>query len=308
MRNLVLMLMSILLLTACERRGQVEIPPLVVCTTAFVADCAREIGGSAFRVEQLMGQGVDPHLYKPTPRDVALISDADLVLYSGLHLEGRLVRSLNLLPPGRAVGIADAIPHERLIASTDYPDAHDPHVWFDASLWAIAAERAAESLVTLQPSLETEIRGRLADYRKRILAAHEYAKSAIDSIPEQRRVLVTAHDAFRYFSRAYGIEVQSIQGLSTESEASLARVNELTTMLVDRKIPAVFVESSVPRKTVQALIEGARTRGASIRLGGELFSDAAGAKGTPEATYIGMFMHNVNAIRDALARESEVGP
>jgi len=302
---MILMLIHALCLVACGRTDPADTRPLIVCTTTMVADCAREIGGDGFRVVQLMGEGVDPHLYKPTPRDVALISEANLVLYSGLHLEGRLVNTFRLLPEGKTVGIADSIPHARLLHSPEYHDAPDPHVWFDASLWCLAANRAADALQDLKPELAETIEANRMRYVNELQALHDESIRKIASIPVPRRVLVTAHDAFNYFSKAYGIEVKSIQGLSTESEASLSRVNELTTLLVERNIPAVFVESSVPAKTVRALIEGAKSKGANVRIGGELFSDAAGKKGTPEGTYIGMFRHNVDVITRALGAAVE---
>jgi manganese/zinc/iron transport system substrate-binding protein len=307
-RKVMLILIHALLLGACRREEPADSRPLVVCTTAMVADCAREIGGDAFRVVQLMGEGVDPHLYKPTPRDVALISEADLVLYSGLHLEGRLIRTFTLLPDDKTVGIADAIPRDRLLDSPDYPQAPDPHVWFDASLWSIAASRAADVLDDLHPQSAADIDLNLKRYLERLDRLHRDTQERISSIPAEKRVLVTAHDAFNYFSKAYGIEVRSIQGLSTEGEASLARVNELTTMLVERNIPAVFVESSVPPKTVRALIEGAMSKGARVVVGGELFSDAAGKPGTLQGTYIGMFTHNVEVITRALGGVTEQSP
>ncbi|MFN9992262.1 MAG: metal ABC transporter solute-binding protein, Zn/Mn family, partial [Phycisphaerales bacterium] len=184
----------------------------------------------------------------------------------------------------------------------------DPHVWFDASLWSIAASRAADVLDDLHPQSAADIDLNLKRYLERLDRLHRDTQERISSIPAEKRVLVTAHDAFNYFSKAYGIEVRSIQGLSTESEASLARVNELTTMLVERNIPAVFVESSVPPKTVRALIEGAMSKGARVVIGGELFSDAAGKPGTPQGTYIGMFTHNVEVIARALGGVTEQSP
>jgi len=289
-------------ITGCGRspQGTGSSLPLVVCTTGMVADAARMIGGDEIQVAQLMGEGVDPHLYKATPGDVSLLTKADLVLYSGLHLEGRLAETLSKLKGRPVVGSAEAIKAEQLRHPSEFEGHPDPHVWFDVELWRQAVAAAHVALRELVPEsaamFDTRFKALDADLAK----LHEDIKEAMSQIPEQNRVLVTAHDAFGYFGSAYGLEVRAIQGISTESEAGLRNVNELVEFLVTRKIPSVFVETSVPPKTIQSLRESARSRGHELALGGELFSDALGKEGTAQATYIGMMRSNAQTIAKAL--------
>lgn len=275
----------------------------VVATTGMIADAARAIAGTDIEVAALMGEGVDPHLYKPAPGDVRLLESADVILFNGLHLEGKLIETLESLAKRKRVApLGDALPADSL--RRDDGGHADPHIWFDPVLWAHAADRVAEVLAAADPARADGYRARAATYHTELLSLDREARERLAVIPADRRVLVTAHDAFGYFGRAYGIEVLGIQGISTESEAGLKDINALVDLLVQRKIPAVFVESSVPRKTIEALIEGAQSRGHKIRIGGELFSDAMGAAGTPEGTYVGMFRHNVSVIAAALAGDA----
>lgn len=273
----------------------------VVTTTGMIADIARNIAGERARVSALMGEGVDPHLYKPSPGDVRMLSDADLVLYNGLHLEGRMGEVLENLGKRKAVvPVAGGIAPDRLRSPPEFKGQHDPHVWFDVSLWIVAAEATREALIKADPDGAMMFRANAERYLAQLGSLHEEVRTAIASIPIERRVLVTAHDAFGYFGRAYGIEVLAIQGISTDSEAGLKDINHLVDVIVERNIPAVFIESSVPRKTIDALIEGAKGKGHAVRVGGELFSDAMGAAGTPEGTYTGMVRHNVKVIVEGL--------
>lgn len=255
-------------------------------------------------VENLMGSGVDPHLYKPTPGDVRKLTSADAVFYSGLHLEGRLAELLESLArwkPSYAVteGVQRDEP-ERLLAMPGAERVFDPHVWFDVALWARCAADASQRLIELDPAHAADYQRNAEDYVRRLKALHEEVGRQLATIPAERRVLVTAHDAFQYFGRAYGIEVRGLQGISTSAEADLGGVNQLIDLLVARQIKAVFVESSVPAKNIRALVEGTGARGHAIRIGGELFSDALGSPGTPEGTYVGMVEHNVRTIVEAL--------
>jgi len=274
-------------------------PPIrVVCTTGMLADLARNLGGERLQVTALMGEGVDPHLYKVSPGDVAKLDAADLVLFNGLHLEGKLGELFKRLARRKpAYALAESLPAERLLGLEGAPD---PHVWFDVSLWRDLADRLCELLVAFDPAGAAEYRQRHAAYAARLDDLHAWVQQEIASIPAPRRVLVTAHDAFRYFGRAYGIEVRGIQGISTESEAGLKEINQLVDFLVERQIKAVFVESSVSTRNVQAIREGCQARGHPIVLGGELFSDALGPADRPEGTYEGMVRHNVRTIVEAL--------
>lgn len=273
----------------------------VVATTGMIADVARRIGGDRADVTALMGEGVDPHLYKPSPGDIRKLTAADCVLYNGLHLEGRMVEVLaNLAKKKVAVAVAERIDPARLLAPPEFPDQKDPHVWFDITLWSEAAVAVRDALIQADPDGESAYRAAADRLAAELAALHQEVKAALAAVPTDRRVLVTAHDAFAYFGRAYGFEVLAIQGISTDSEAGLKDINHLVDVLVQRRIPAVFFESSVPRKAIDALIQGASARGHPVRLGGELFSDAMGATGTPEGTYAGMIRHNVKIIVEGL--------
>lgn len=279
-------------------------PKKVVATTGMIADTARNIAGERATVTALMGEGVDPHLYKATPGDMRLLADADLILYNGLHLEGRLgdvlVRMARRVP---TVQVTDTIPEDLLHEPPEFAGHYDPHVWFDVRLWKIVAGRIAAALGEIDPEGRDHYRSRLEEYSRTLDELHRWAGERFASIPPERRVLVTAHDAFGYLGSAYGLRVMAIQGISTDSEASIKDINHLVDTVVELKVPAVFVETSVPRKTIEALVEGARARGHRLVIGGELFSDALGRAGTPEGTYVGMIRHNVNTIVAALAED-----
>lgn len=277
-----------------------------VCTVAMIGNIVRQIGGSRVNIITLMGSGVDPHLYKPTSDDFRVLGTAQLTFAVGLLLEGRLQQSLQKLGQTRQViFVADQIPKDRLlgdaaIESSAAPAHPDPHVWLDIELWSQIVSPITAALTTRLPEFSSEFATASQSLLEELRQLHAYGKHVISSIPETSRVLVTSHDAFQYFGRAYGLEVLGVQGISTESEAGLLRVNQLVDLLVRQKISAVFVESSVPRKSIAALIEGAASRGHSVRIGGSLFSDAMGADGTWEGSYQGMLDHNLTTVAIAL--------
>lgn len=279
-----------------ERAG----PPRVLSTTAMIGDLVREIGGDRVRAETLLGEGVDPHTYKPTRADIARLSAADAVFYNGLLLEGQMTDVfVRLARGGKPVfAVTELLAADHLLQEDDGKD--DPHVWMDVTLWAKAAERIRDALARLRPADAGTFRRNHNDLAWRLESLDAYVMRVIGSIPEHARVLVTAHDAFGYFSRRYGIAVEGIQGLSTQGEAGLRRMQDLVELLVSRRIPAVFVETSVNDRNVRALVEGAAARGHRVAIGGALFSDAMGAPGTYEGTYIGMMDHNATVIARAL--------
>ena len=276
-------------------------PLTIVTTTSQIADMARNVAGERASVTALMGEGVDPHLYRQTRSDVARLRGADLVLWSGLYLEASLEGFL--LELGRqqpVIALAERLPADRLLANPDYPDKYDPHVWMDVALWSSLVDELASVLSEADPEGAALFAANAAAYRAELEALDSYVRDSTASIPPEARVLITAHDAFHYFGRAYDVEVLGVQGLSTESEAGLARIGELVDVLVEREIGAVFVESSVADRNIRALIEGAAARGHSVTIGGELFSDAMGAPDTYEGTYLGMLDHNATVITRAL--------
>jgi manganese/zinc/iron transport system substrate-binding protein len=260
----------------------------------MVADLVLNVGGDAIALTTLMGPGVDPHTYKASPGDVRRLEEARLVVANGHHLEGKLGQVLvNLGRRKPVVMVAETLPTQRLIESDG---AIDPHVWFDVALWTGTIDAVMRALTEVRPEMASEFRRRAREYRDRLIALDREVKAEFARIPAERRILITAHDAFRYMGRAYGIEVIGVQGISTESEAGLRRMNELVDLIVRRRISSVFVETSVSPKNVQALIEGARARGHQVNLGGQLFSDALGDRGTPEGTYVGMVRANVRTV------------
>jgi manganese/zinc/iron transport system substrate-binding protein len=276
-----------------------QYPIRVVCTTGMVADIATNIGGSHVAVTALMGEGIDPHLYKASPADVSQLNRADIILYSGLHLEGKLAELLERMGRRKpTVAIAERIASDKVL--TDEQGARDPHVWFDVALWSEAAGAASEALAAFDPAHANDYRANEKTYRARLATLDQYAREQLLKVAKEQRVLVTAHDAFRYFGRAYDLEVRGIQGISTDSEAGVREVKELVDFLVSRKIKAVFIETSVSDQNIRSLLEGCAARGHAVVIGGELFSDAMGQTGTAEGTYEGMVRHNVDTIVKAL--------
>ena len=275
-------------------------PVKIVCTTGMVADLARNVGGKHVEVKALMGAGVDPHLYKASPGDLSLMSNADMVLYSGWHLEGKMTEVFdNLAREKPAIPVAErGISHDKILEVEG--GAHDPHVWFDVSLWSQTAGAVRDALVEFDPPNAADYKANAAVYQERLAKLHEEAKTKIATIPQEQRVMVTAHDAFRYFGRAYDIEVRGIQGISTDSEAGVKQINDLVTFISKRKIKAVFVETSVSDQNIKSLLEGSAANGHKVVIGGSLYSDAMGDDGTPEGTYEGMVRHNVETIVKAL--------
>lgn len=276
-------------------------PVTVVATTGMIGDAAGIVGGELVVVKTLMGPGVDPHLYKASEGDVKRLGDADLILYNGLHLEGKMTDILVKLASRRPiVAVGGVVPEDRLREPPEFLGQYDPHIWFDVELWSRTLSAIADALAELRPAHAEIFRTNAESYRQTLLKLDRWAQERIASIPEPRRILVTAHDAFGYFGERYGIRVVGLQGLSTLAEAGLKDMERVVDIVVDSGIDAIFVETSVPRRAIEAVQAACRDRGADVRIGGELFSDAMGAAGTPEGTYIGMVRHNVNTIVEAL--------
>jgi manganese/zinc/iron transport system substrate-binding protein len=283
-------------------RAQTRPAPRAVATVGMLGDMLRAVAGPALRTDTLLGEGVDPHLYRPTRADMARLLAADAVFAIGHRLEGRMEDVFERLrAAGRLVlALAEALPRDRLRTHPAYADSADPHIWMDPVLWAAATEPLAAAVLRLAPGDAAGVAERAAAYRATQQRLDAYAHRVLDPIPAAQRVLVTAHDAFGYFGARYGLELESLQGVSTESEASLAQMERLVALLVARRIPAVFAETSVPDRAVQALIEGAAARGHRVALGGTLFSDAMGPPGTYVGTHEGMLDHNITVIARAL--------
>lgn len=282
--------------------------PKIVTTVGMVTDIVREVVGERGQVLGLLSEGVDPHLYKPTREDVKQLTEADVIFYGGLLLEGRMEETLKKLKSSKpAVGVAESLDQTILRKPPEFDGHFDPHVWMDVKLWNQCVSAVAKTMADFAPDHAAEFQSRAATYQQKLDKLDDYVRTSIQSIPEGQRVLVTAHDAFGYFARAYGMEVKSVQGISTESEAGVADVNALVDFLVEHKIGAIFVESSVSDKSLKAVIEGAAKRDWTVKIGGELFSDAMGAAGTYEGTYIGMIDHNATTITRALGGNAPEG-
>ncbi len=297
-------------LSSCDESAVESDPPGVpfkaVATVGMVTDIVRNVAGERASVEGIIGEGIDPHLYKPTTSDVKTVQAADIVFYNGLMLEGKmsdvLVRVARTGKPVHAV--TEEILDEGSYVMTDEEEHYDPHVWMDVQGWMRAVDVVASALTDFDEAGAAIYEANAEEYKAELFELDAYAKRVIASIPEERRVLVTAHDAFGYMARAYGLEVRGIQGMSTESEAGVRDIEDLVRFLVERQIPAVFVETSVSDKNVRALVEGAGAQGHEVEIGGKLFSDAMGVGGTYEGTYIGMIDHNVTTIARALGGEA----
>ncbi len=306
-----LLLLVLLLFAGCgpeagTARGDLgERTVRVVTTTSMIADIARQVGGARVEVEGLMGPGVDPHLYKASEGDVRRMTDADVIFYNGLHLEGKMVDLLDRLD--QAAAVTDEIDRARLFSPPAFDGNYDPHVWMDVSMWAQAAEAVADRLAALDTAHASGYRARAEAYLARLDSLDAWVRAEVERVPESRRVLVTAHDAFGYFGRAYGFEVKGLQGISTATEAGTADVQNLAAFVAERQIPALFVESSVPARSIEAVRAAVRARGFEVEIGGNLYSDALGGEGSGADTYVGMIRHNVGTVVEALSAEPVAG-
>ncbi|MGB0384258.1 MAG: metal ABC transporter solute-binding protein, Zn/Mn family [Ardenticatenaceae bacterium] len=275
----------------------------VVATTGQITDALLNIGGDAIDLTGLFGPGVDPHLYVPTEGDVTTLAQANAIFYGGLHLEAQMTRAMEEMSKRgiTVVSIGDNLPSERLLnweANTPY----DPHIWNDPQLWKMGVELMRDTLIERDSDNAELYRTNTDTYLAEIDETDQYVQEQIARIPDDKRVMITAHDAFGYFARTYGLEVRGLQGISTESEASTAEVQELASLIVERQIPAIFVETSVPPRTIEAVQAAVQAQGFQVEIGGELFSDALGNPGTPEGTYPGMLRHNAKTLADALSK------
>lgn len=274
----------------------------IITTTGMIADIVREVAGDRAQVTALMGPEIDPHLYRPMRDDMSKLLGADIVFYNGLNLEGKMADSfVQIARSGKPVyAVTELLDESFLLMPDGFEGYADPHVWMDPRAWADAVRVVTDALAAHDSAHAADYRQRGDAFRDRLVALDAWARERLHTIPDPQRVLVTAHDAFGYFGRAYGLEVHGIQGISTESEAGLRAIEDLVDLLVDRSIPAVFTETSVSDRNVTALIAGARARQHTVQIGGRLFSDAMGPRGTYEGTYIGMIDHNVTTITRAL--------
>lgn len=282
---------------------------VVVATTGQVADLARNVGGDLVEVRGLMGPGVDPHLYTPAEGDVLELLAADLILYNGLRLEGQFGEVFEEMADEKTiVAVSRDLPHEMLLVHPQYPDEADPHIWFSPEIWMRATDTVAAAMADADPDNAETYLANAQAYKAKIAATDALARVMLETIPADKRVLVTAHDAFGYFGAHYGFEVVGIQGISTETEAGVSDLQRVADLIATRGIPAIFVESSVSPATIEAVEAAVLDRGGRVTIGGQLYSDALGAEGTPEGTYLGMLEYNVRTITAALGGNPDATP
>ena len=310
MQFLLLSALLVLCASCAESSGSIkrENTIKVVTTTSIVGDLVENIAGEAVEVTSLMGTGVDPHLYKASAGDVEKLAGADMIFYNGLNLEGKITDVLGQMRKSGVftVGVAEGIDKSLLFSPEEYQGYYDPHIWFDVVLWKKAAKVVMEAFTLYDPENAPVYRRNAESYLEELDLLQAYIQKKIATLQPDRKVLITAHDAFNYFGKGYGFEVMGLQGISTDSEASVADIKNLSKIITERKIPAVFVETSISPRYMRALRASVKARGFDVRIGGSLYSDSMGNSGTEEGTYIGMFKSNVDTIVESLSRSIEV--
>ncbi|MFL0352990.1 metal ABC transporter solute-binding protein, Zn/Mn family [Xanthomarina sp. GH4-25] len=302
MKNIILLSLVFLAISSCKNEKENNGKLNIVTTTTMITDLVKNIGGDRINVQGLMGSGVDPHLYKASEGDVTKLANANVVFYGGLHLEGKLVEVFEKMSHQniKTIAVSDALDQNTLISSEYFASNYDPHIWFNVDYWIQITQYVADQLSEINPENQLFYEANAKTYIEKLNVLNEKLKTTISILPKDKRILVTAHDAFNYFGRAFGFEVVGLQGLSTATEAGVQDVQKLTTFIIDKKVKAIFVESSVPKRTIEALQAAVKSKGHDVIIGGTLFSDALGNAGTTEGTYIGMFEYNVNTIVNAL--------
>lgn len=302
MKKIIFFIGFLSILFSCKNEDNKNGKLHVVTTTTMITDLVNNIGGDVIAVQGLMGSGVDPHLYKASEGDVTKLSNADLIFYNGLHLEGKLVEVFEKMGNQNinTIAVSDAIDKSTLIGSEYFASNYDPHIWFNIAYWEEITQYVVDKLSEALPSEQNTFQENGKRYLKKLSDLKAEISSTINTLPKDKRILVTAHDAFNYFGKSFGFEVVGLQGLSTATEAGVQDVQKLAAFIIEKKVKAIFIESSVPKRTIEALQAAVKSKGHDVTIGGTLYSDALGNKGTIEGTYIGMFKYNVNTIVNAL--------
>ncbi|WP_299548199.1 zinc ABC transporter substrate-binding protein [Seonamhaeicola sp.] len=300
MKRTLLLLTLLGLLFACKNEKKSNDKLNVVTTTTMITDLVKNIGGDLINLQGLMGSGVDPHLYKASEGDVTKLANADVIFYSGLHLEGKLVEVFEKMKNKKTVAVSDVLDKNTLIGSDYFASNYDPHIWFNIDYWKQVTNYVVKILSESLPEQEAALKSNGENYLNKLEDLKAKIEVAIASLPKEQRILVTAHDAFNYFGRSFEFEVVGLQGLSTATEAGVQDVQNLAAFIIEKKVKAIFVESSVPKRTIEALQAAVKSKDHEVTIGGTLYSDALGDPGTIEGTYIGMYEYNVNTIVNAL--------
>lgn len=304
MKSFFLTLITIVFITGCNSSEEAKSEFTIVCTTNILAEGISNIVPPNFSVNALMGPGVDPHSYKSKTQDLKNMSNADLIIYNGLHLEMNLVDAIEHLAKTQfVINMGESLPKENLIKVADFANAYDPHFWHDVQLFKVAILNASKHISTKFPTHKSYIDSAASSYVEQLDKLHKWITTEIKKIPAEKRVLVTAHDAFNYYGAAYGIEVIGVQGISTASDISVRGITNLTNKIVQMQIPAVFIENSVSEKNIQSVIEGCESKGLNLKQGGTLYSDGLGDVKSGADTYIKMIQSNTSTIVKALAND-----
>lgn len=304
MKKVIILFAITIILTACKNDNETNVNKKlnVVTTTTMITDLVKNIGGDSINVQGLMGAGVDPHLYKASEGDVSKLVNSDVIFYNGLHLEGKLVEVFEKMKGAdkTPIALADELNKNRLIGSDYFASNYDPHVWFNINFFEQFVEKVTLVLCEKDPKNTETFRANEKRYLAELEKLKEEVQDAVNDLDPEKRILVTAHDAFNYFGKAYGFNVVGLQGLSTATEAGVQDVQKLANFIIDKKVKSIFIESSVPRRTIEALQEAVNSKGHDVKIGGTLYSDALGTEGTEEGTYIGMYRYNIKTIISAL--------
>ncbi|MGC6367553.1 MAG: metal ABC transporter solute-binding protein, Zn/Mn family [Candidatus Marinamargulisbacteria bacterium] len=299
MKKTLLTLLLIMVLFSCNSTKKDTI--LVVSTTSIIHNTVQNIAGNLVSTKSLMGPGIDPHLYKASAGDIALLNNADIIFYNGLHLEAKMadiLKKLNAKKPTIAIG--EVIPESNLLAAEDYDGFHDPHVWFDVQLWVLVTKEITKQLIKIAPQHKASFLKNESNYISQLLEMDQWIKEQVSLIPNERKRLVTAHDAFGYFSKRYGIHVIGLQGISTAMQANTKDIQDITNTIIKHNVPTIFIESSVPVRQIEAVQAAVQAKGHSVKIGKPLFTDALGSAHQPEGTYIGMMKYNTMQIVNGL--------
>lgn len=302
MKKASILLVCCFLFISCQEQNKAnQNKPLIVATTGILTDAIKNIVKDSAEVISIMGTGVDPHLYKASQGDLYKFLEADYIFYNGLNLEGKMADVLSKLSRTKTViGVSDQLPKSLIITDSSFASAYDPHVWFDVDIWKEVIKIASHSLQELDTSNATYYRRNTDQYLKQLDSLSAFINYELSKIPKHRRILITAHDAFSYLGRKYDIEIRSLQGISTLSDFGLRSVSDLVNIIIEQKIPAVFIETSISDRSVKAVVEGVRKKGFPLKIGGSLYSDALGERNGPQGNYIGMVKYNIQTIVQGL--------
>jgi manganese/zinc/iron transport system substrate-binding protein len=306
-KNIIIIAGALFALCGCKEQASQsnKNQSAVLATTAMVADVVKNVGQEHVNVQTLMGPDVDPHLYKASPKDIYAMNKAQAIFYNGLHLEGKMADVLEKYSKKKTTcPLAQGVDPQKIIGKSETKSLSDPHIWMDVKLWSQTVLPVADKLSELDPVHKLDYQANAQKYVQQLNELDQECQKLIAKLPKEKRILITAHDAFKYFGKSYGFTVLGVQGMSTESEAGLKEINQLVDTIVKNKIGAVFVETSVSPKNIEALIEGAKSKGVDVKIGGKLYSDAMGKPDTEQGTYVGMIRHNVKTIVEGLLKGS----